>query len=83
METETAIETEAAPAFFLAVRDDDTVTVRKMLSTAGAQSLINYKNTLGTTVLMFAAGMGHESVLVCFVVQPSVCEACRFINSSF
>ncbi len=21
--------------------------------------------------------------LVCFVVQPSVCEACRFLNSSF
>ncbi len=22
-------------------------------------------------------------ILVCFVVQPSVCEACRFLNSSF
>jgi len=41
METEAVIETEAAPVFFLAVRDDDTVTVRKMLSTADAQSLIN------------------------------------------
>jgi hypothetical protein len=77
------MEIEEAPAFFLAARDGDTVSVSKMLSTAGAQSLINYKNTLGTTVLMFAAGMGHESVLVCFVVQPSVCEACRFINYNF
>ena len=35
METEAALETEPAPAFFLALRHGDTVTVRKMLSTAG------------------------------------------------
>ena len=56
------MEIEAAPEFFLAARDGDTVSVNKMLSTAGAQSLINYKNALGTTALMFAAGKGHECV---------------------
>ncbi len=43
METEAAIETQAAPAFFLAALDGDAETVSKMLSTAGAQSLINYQ----------------------------------------
>jgi ankyrin repeat protein len=33
-----------------------------MLSTAVAQSLINYQNALGATALIFAAGKGHESV---------------------
>ncbi len=56
------METEAAPAFFLAVRDVDTVIVSKMLSTADAQSLINYQNAFGVTVLIFAAGKGHEDV---------------------
>ncbi len=62
MESEAAMETEAAPALFLAVCDDDTVTVRKILSTAGAQSLLNYQNALGDTPLIFAAGKGHEAV---------------------
>ncbi len=56
------METEPAPAFFLSVCDGDTVTVRKMLSTAGAQSLINYQDTLGATPLLTAAANGHESV---------------------
>ncbi len=34
METEAAMETQAAPAFFLAVLDGDAETVSKMLSTA-------------------------------------------------
>jgi hypothetical protein len=38
------------PAFFLAACDDDTETVSKMLSTAGAQSFLA------------AAANGHESV---------------------
>jgi hypothetical protein len=50
------------PAFFLAACDDDTETVSKMLSTAGAQSLINYQHTLGVTPLLAAAANGHESV---------------------
>ena len=56
------METEAVSAFFLAARDVDTVTVRKMLSTAGAESLLNYQNALGDTPLIFAAGKGHEAV---------------------
>ena len=50
------METVADPAFFLAVRDGDTVTVSKMLSTAGAQSLINYQHALGDTPLLTALG---------------------------
>jgi hypothetical protein len=62
METEAAIETEAGPAFFLAVCDGDTVTVRKILSTEGAQSLINYQDSFGATPLLAAAANGHEVV---------------------
>ena len=28
-------------------------------------------------------GSRRQVVLVCFVVQPSACESCRFLNSSF
>jgi ankyrin repeat protein len=56
METEAAMETQAAPAFFLAALDGDAETVSKMLSTAGAQSLINYQHALGDTPLLTALG---------------------------
>ena len=56
------METEAAPAFFLAACDGDAETVSKMLSTAGAQSLTNYQNALRDTPQIFAAGKGHVSV---------------------
>ncbi len=39
------METQAAPAFFLAALDGDAETVSKMLSTAGAPSLINYQHS--------------------------------------
>jgi ankyrin repeat protein len=48
--------------FHAASRDGDTVTVRKMLSTAGAQSMINYKDASGDTPLYCAAANGHASV---------------------
>jgi hypothetical protein len=41
-------------------RDGDIVTVRKMLSTAGAQSLINYHDASGATPLHLAACEGHD-----------------------
>jgi hypothetical protein len=47
---------EEAPAFFLAALDGDAETVSKMLSTAGAQSLINYQHALGDTPLLTALG---------------------------
>jgi ankyrin repeat protein len=50
------METQAAPAFFLAALDGDAETVSKMLSTAGAQSLINYQHALGDTPLLTALG---------------------------
>ena len=50
------METEAAPAFFLAALDGDAETVSKMLSTAGAQSFINYQHALGDTPLLTALG---------------------------
>ena len=56
METEAAMETQAASAFFLAALDGDAETVSKMLSTAGAQSLINYQHALGDTPLLTALG---------------------------
>jgi ankyrin repeat protein len=56
METEAAMETQAAPAFFLAALDGDAETVSKMLSTAGAQSFINYQHALGDTPLLTALG---------------------------
>jgi ankyrin repeat protein len=62
METEAAMETEPAPAFFLALRHDDTVTVRNMLSTAGAQSWIDYQSDLGYTSLYIAALLNHASI---------------------
>ena len=49
------MQTESAPAFFLALRDGDTVTVRKMVSTADAQSWIDYQSDLGYTPLYIAA----------------------------
>ena len=48
--------------FHEAARDGDTATVRKMLSTAGAQSLINYQDASGATPLYIAAHNGHASV---------------------
>ena len=56
METEAAMETQAAPAFFLAALDGDAETVSKMLSAAGAQSFINYQHALGDTPLLTALG---------------------------
>ena len=56
------METEPAPAFFLALRHGDTVTVRKMLSTAGAQSWIDYQSDLGYTPLYIAALLNHASI---------------------
>ena len=56
METEAAMETQAAPVFFLAALDVDAETVNKMLSTADAQSLINYQHALGDTPLLTAWG---------------------------
>ncbi len=50
------METQAAPAFFLAALDGDAETVSKMLSTAGEQSLINYQHALGDTPLLTALG---------------------------
>ena len=47
----------------LAGCDGDTATVRTLLSTAGAQSLINYQeDKVGATPLCFAAVFGQESV---------------------
>jgi len=45
-----------------AERDGDTFTVRKMLSTAGAQSLINYQDASGSTPLYCAAYNRHAFV---------------------
>ena len=45
-----------------AVRDGDTETVRKLLSTADAQSLKNDLNGNGATPLYVAAYNGHASV---------------------
>jgi ankyrin repeat protein len=56
------METEPAPAFFLALCHGDTVTVRKMFSTAGAQSWIDYQSDLGYTPLYIAVLMNHESI---------------------
>jgi ankyrin repeat protein len=54
---------DAGKLIFAAARDGDTVTVGKILSTAGAQSLINYQEeTSGATALHCAAQNGHESV---------------------
>jgi len=56
------METVPSPVFFLALRHGDTVTVRKMLSTAGAQSWIDCQDSFGATPLLVAAANGHESV---------------------
>ena len=56
------MQTEPAPAFFLALRDGDTVTVRKMLSTADAQSWIDYQSDLGYTPLYIAALLNQPSI---------------------
>ncbi len=56
------METESPPAFFLTLRHDDTVTVRKMLSTAGAQPWIDYQSDLGYTPLYIAALLNHASI---------------------
>ena len=61
METEAAMETEPPYAFLLALRHGDTVTVMKMLSTAGAQSWIDYQSDLGYTPLYIAAQEGHAA----------------------
>jgi hypothetical protein len=47
---------------FHAARDGDTVTARTLLSTAGAQSWINYQHENGATPLSIAACNGHASV---------------------
>jgi cytohesin len=62
METEAAMETEPAPAFFLALRHGDTVTVRNMLSTAGAQTWIDYQSDLGYTPLYITALLNQPSI---------------------
>ncbi len=48
--------------FLLAARDGDTATIRTLLSTAGAQSLINYQDANGATPVFCAAENGHASV---------------------
>ena len=45
-----------------AARDGDTVTVRTLLSAAGAQSLMNYQDANGSTPLHMAAENAHDSV---------------------
>ena len=40
----------------------EVASASKMLSTAGARSLINYQNALRATALIFAAGKGHVTV---------------------
>jgi ankyrin repeat protein len=62
METEAAMETQPPPAFFLALRHGDTVTVRNMLSTAGAQSWIDWQSDLGYTPLYIAALLNQPSI---------------------
>jgi hypothetical protein len=62
METEAVMESEPEPAFFLALRHGDTVTVRKMLSTAGAQSWIDYLSDLGYTPLYITALLNYASI---------------------
>jgi ankyrin repeat protein len=47
-----------------AARDDDTVSVRMQLSTAGALSLINTQDASGATPLYWAVQNGHVSVTV-------------------
>ena len=44
---------------FNAVRDGDTATVTTLLSSAGAQSLINTQDKDGYTPLYAAAARGH------------------------
>ena len=56
------METEPAPAFFLTLHHGDTVTVRKMLSTAGAQSWIDYQSDLGYTPLYIPALLNQPSI---------------------
>ena len=46
----------------------NTVTVRTLLSTAGAQSLINYQEEkVGATPLCFTEAFGHASFDMTFV----------------
>jgi hypothetical protein len=66
---EAAALTSAAAAvltrhLFHATRDGDTVTVTTLLSTAGAQSVINCQDKRGDTPLCIAAHNGHASVTV-------------------
>jgi hypothetical protein len=44
------------------LRDGDTVTVRKMLSTADAQSWIDYQSDLGYTPIYIAALLNQPSI---------------------
>ncbi len=66
------METESAPAFFLALRHDDTVTVRNILSTAGAQSWIDYQIDLGYTPLHIAALLNHASITEQLIVARNI-----------
>jgi hypothetical protein len=61
--TELALEEERLD-FHEAARDGDTVTVRRMLSTVGAQFLINdqYQDAHGVTPIFIAANNGHALV---------------------
>ena len=45
-----------------AARDGDAAKVRTLLSTAGAQTSINYQDACGSTPLYRAAHKGHASV---------------------
>ena len=45
-----------------AARDGDAAKVRTLLSTEGAQSLINYQDANGVTPLYAAVGRGHEAI---------------------
>ena len=50
-----------------AARDGDTVTIGTLLSSTGAQSLINTQDADGATALNVAALNGHEAVTEQFI----------------
>jgi hypothetical protein len=71
------MQTEPAPAFFSALRDGDTVTVRTLLSTADAQSWINYQSDLGYTPLYIAALLNQPSITEQLIVVRSMLQRDR------
>jgi ankyrin repeat protein len=47
---------------YRAARHGDTATVTTLLSSAGAQSLINYQDAIGASPLHAAAVVGHAAI---------------------